>query len=146
LGTLFLFQIMTYVKKDEFSEQKALCEYLSLQYPDVIFASDLSGIRLPQGLANKIKSLKCRRGIPDLFIYEARRGYFGLAIELKATGVTIYKQDGNLKTDQHLMEQEDMLKRLNEKGYLACFCIGYSNAKAVIDEYLSKKYLKSRHN
>lgn len=131
---------MAYVKKDEFSEQKAICEYLSLQYPDVIFASDLSGIRLPQGLANKIKSLKCKRGIPDLFIYEPRRGYYGLAIEMKATGVTIYKQDGDLRTDQHLQEQEEMLTRLSHKGYLACFCIGYEKAKVIIDEYLNKKY------
>jgi hypothetical protein len=127
---------MTYIPKDEFSEQKSICQYLSLQYPDVIFASDLSGIRLPQGLANKVKSLKCNRGIPDLFIYEPRKGYFGLAIELKATGVTVYKQDGNLKTDNHLQEQEEMLYRLSKKGYLALFCLGFDNAKLIIDSYL----------
>ena len=127
---------MTYIPKDEFSEQKSICQYLSLQYPDVIFASDLSGIRLPQGLANKVKSLKCNRGIPDLFMYEPRKGYFGLAIELKATGVTVYKQDGNLKTDTHLQEQEEMLYRLSKKGYLALFCLGFDNAKLIIDSYL----------
>ena len=127
---------MAYIPKDEVSEQKSICQYLSLQYPDVIFASDLSGIRLPQGLANKVKSLKCNRGIPDLFIYEPRKGYFGLAIELKATGVTVYKQDGNLKTDTHLQEQEEMLYRLSKKGYLALFCLGFDNAKLIIDSYL----------
>lgn len=128
---------MEYVKKDEFSEQKALCEYLSLQYPDVIFASDLSGIRLPQGLAVKIKSLKCRRGIPDVFIYEPRKGFYGLAIELKATGVTVYKQNGELKSDDHLKEQEEMLLRLCAKGYNACFCFGFDYAKIIVDQYLS---------
>ena len=127
---------MTYIPKDEFSEQKSICQYLSLQYPDVIFASDLSGIKLSKGLALKIKSLKCSRGIPDLFIYEPKKGYCGLAIELKATGVTVYKQDGNLRTDTHLQEQEEMLLKLSKKGYLAVFCLGFDNAKLIIDSYL----------
>ena len=130
---------MTYVKKDEFSEQKSLCQYISLQYPDVIFASDLSGIRLPQGLANKIKSLKCGRGIPDLFIYEPKGGYAGLAIELKATGVVTHKKDGSLLSNDHLKEQEEMLLKLSEKGYLALFCIGFDNAKIIVDAYMKKK-------
>ena len=127
---------MTYVKKDEFSEQKAICEYLSLQYPNVIFASDLSGIRLPKGLAVKIKSLKCGRGIPDLFIYKPRYKYFGLAIEMKATGVNILNKNGDLLTSEHLREQADMLHRLSCEGYLACFSIGFEETKSLIDKYL----------
>jgi hypothetical protein len=127
---------MAYIPKDEFSEQASICEYLSLQYPNVIFASDLSGIKLTKGLAVKIKKLKCARGIPDLFIYEPRKGYCGLAIELKATGVTVYKQDGTLKNDTHLQEQEEMLTRLSKKGYLALFCLGFDSAKLIIDTYL----------
>ena len=59
-----------------------------------------------------------------------------LAIELKATGVTVYKQDGNLRTDTHLQEQEEMLMRLSKKGYLAVFCLGFDNDKLIIDSYL----------
>jgi len=127
---------MAYLKKDEFSEQKILCQYISLQYPNVIFVSDMSGIKLPIGLATKIKDLKCGRGVPDLFIYEPKKGYFGLAIELKATGVLIEKQDGEFLKDTHVEEQAEMLLRLNEKGYLAMFCIGFDYAKLVIDKYL----------
>jgi len=127
---------MTYIKKDEFSEQKAICLYLGFQYPNVIFSSDLSGIKLPKGLAVKIKSLKSNRGIPDLSIYEPRKGYCGLFIEMKATGVSIYKQNGELLSNEHLKEQSDMLTNLQEKGYLAIFCVGYEETKMAIDEYL----------
>jgi hypothetical protein len=126
---------MAYVKKDEFSEQKSLCQYISLQYPSVIFASDLSGIRLPIGLATKIKDLKCGRGIPDLAIYSARKGFHGLMIELKATGISLFKKNGNYDSE-HLIEQAEMLSRLSKEGYLAVFCIGFDEAKIIIDEYL----------
>ena len=123
--------------RDEFSEQKAICQYVKQQYPSVVFFSDLSGIRLPAGLANKIKDLKCARGIPDLFILEPKKGYFGLAIEMKTTGVTVYRKDGALKADEHLREQESMLIKLTEKGYFAIFAEGFDNTKLMIDSYLS---------
>ncbi len=122
--------------KDEFSEQKALCLYIKLQYPDVIFTSDLSGIRLPQGLANKIKDLKCDKSIPDLTIYEPSKGYHGLVIEMKATGVSVYTQHGNIVSNEHIQSQEKMLIRFNEKGYLGVWGLGYECAKRIVDEYL----------
>lgn len=125
--------------RNEFAEQSQLCKYVKLQYPDVIFASDLSGVRLPMSLAVKVKDLKCDRGIPDLFIYEPKGYYKGLAIELKATGVRIIKKNGDFISDNHLMEQKRMLERLSEKGYLAVFCVGFEQAKIVIDSYLKTK-------
>jgi hypothetical protein len=93
--------------RNEESEQIALCDYIKLQYKDVVFNSDHSGIRVSQGLANKIKRLKSENGIPDLNIDEPRGGYFGLKLELKATGNSQFrqvpkKQKGMLKNDEHL--------------------------------------------
>ena len=56
--------------RNEEAEQIALCKYLRDNYPNVIFNSDHSGIRVGQGLANKVKLLRSENGIPDLNIDE----------------------------------------------------------------------------
>jgi hypothetical protein len=121
----------------EESEQLSLCKYIKLQYKDAIFNSDHSGIRVSPGLANKIKSLHSVNGIPDLNIDEARGGFFGLKIELKATGKSPYKKDGSLKKDDHLETQAELLKKLSKKGYLAKFCTGFDEAKELVDFYMN---------
>lgn len=119
----------------EKAEHRQVCRYLRLQYPGVIFNTDLSGIKLNQGQAISVKSLRSSNGFPDIVIYEPRHGFNGLFIELKRTGEVIYKKDGTPKTD-HLKEQELMLSNLNKRGYCAKFAIGFEQAKDLIDWYL----------
>jgi len=123
--------------RNEEAEQIAICDYLRLQYPIVIFNSDHSGIRVGQGLANKVKRLHSENGIPDLNIDEPRGGWFGLKIEMKATGVSVWRKNGMLKDNEHLRKQWKMLMRLDQKGYCTGFCSGFDAAKAVIDWYMS---------
>ena len=101
--------------------------------------SDLSGFRLPQGLAVKAKKMRSSRGIPDLLILEPRGNYCGLLIELKREGMNPFKKDGTIKSDIHLEEQHLMLKNLEAKGYKATFASGYDIAKEIIDNYLKVK-------
>ena len=115
--------------------QTSICEYVKLQYPSVIFNSDLSGIRTSIGLALKIKKLRSSNSIPDMYLDEPRGGYFGLKIELKIKN--IYKKNGDLFKSDHLENQKKMLDRLNEKGYLALFSIGFDATKKIIDDYMS---------
>ena len=122
---------------DEEGEQIALCDYIRKNYPDVVFNSDHSGIRVGQGLANKVKKLHSENGIPDLSIDEPRGGWFGLKIELKATGKSPFRVSGMLRDNEHLRIQWKMLVRLCNKGYMAGFCTGYDEAKEVVDWYLS---------
>lgn len=117
-------------------EHRQICRYLRIQYPDVIFNTDLSGIKLNQGQAIAVKELRSSNGFPDIMIFEARKGFNGLFIELKRTGEVIYKRDGTVKTD-HLKQQEQMISNLKKRGYEACFCIGFEEAKNKIDWYLS---------
>ena len=122
---------------NEESEQIALCNYIRSKYPEAIFNSDHSGIRVSQGLANKVKKLHSENGIPDLNIDEPRGGWYGLKIELKATGKSPFRKTGMLRDDKHLRTQWKMLIRLSNKGYFAGFCTGYDEAKAVVDWYMS---------
>jgi hypothetical protein len=122
---------------NEEGEQIALCNYIRLQYPKVVFNSDHSGIRVGQGLAMKVKQLHSENGIPDLSIDEPRGGWFGLKIEMKATGNSPFRKTGMLKDNDHLRKQWKMLMRLSNKGYFAGFCTGFIEAKEVVDWYMS---------
>lgn len=119
--------------------QQQVCDYLRMQYPNVIFRSDFaSGMKLSIGQAIKHKRLQSSRAWPDLFIVEPVEpyGYIGLFIELKA--VNIYKKDGSLLKNEHLAEQEACMQQLRERGYAATFAVGFEDAKQVIDTYLQE--------
>lgn len=113
-----------------------LCKYLSMQYPDIEFNSDLSGINQSKTQRGKSKRLRSGRAFPDLVIYEPRGVYHGLFIELKRPGTRIYKKDGNIVANKHIREQADKIYKLRKKGYCAAFCIGFAEAKDFITRYL----------
>ena len=113
----------------------AVCNYIRMQYPNVLFNSDMSGVKLTMGQAIKAKRLRSCKGFPDLVIYEPRGNYHALFLELKREGEKILNKKGDLKTD-HLKEQDEVISKLCVKGYLACFAIGFDEAKRIIDMYL----------
>ena len=131
--------MMSKAPRTEFKSQAMVCDYLRSYLPHIIFISDLSGIWMPPGLAYKIAPLKSSRGIPDLIILEPfihqDKSYNGLAIEMKAEGKNPFKKNGDLKSDEHLREQYDMLLRLRDKGYYADFCVGHRAAIDLIQEF-----------
>jgi hypothetical protein len=125
--------------RSEATVQQQVCRYLRIQYPSAIFRSDFaSGMKLTMGQATKHKALQSSRAWPDLFIYEPVADRQGLAMELKAEGVTVFKKDGTLRKDEHLEEQAAMLEALRRRGYVATFAIGFDQAKSIIDEYFSR--------
>jgi hypothetical protein len=124
---------MAKIKQSEASIHLQVCNYLRAQYPNVIFTSESSGIRLTMGQAVKAKKLRSGSKLPDLWILEQRGLYGGLLIELKAE--SIYKKDGTYKTD-HIAEQAQVIEKLNKKGYSATFAVGFEDAKKEIDMYM----------
>lgn len=123
-------------------EHEILCNYIKVNYPDVVFLSDSSGISFTSNgkknwaKINQIKRTRSSNGIPDLIILYPSSGYHGLMIELKRTGEKIYKKDGSLKTD-HLKEQNEVLHILESLGYVARFAIGFEEARKLVDEYMN---------
>lgn len=129
-----------------------ICDYLRLQYPNVLFRTDFAaGIKMTMGQAAKHKRLQSVRAWPDLFIAEPRdkwtmslatheetiTKYSGLFIEIKAAN--IYKKDGyTLLANQHVLDQQKVLKQLQDKGYMAVFAVGFDEASEIIDSYLQK--------
>ena len=121
--------------------QLIVVDYLKLQYPKVRFlANYLSGARLPIYLAKKAKRLgQASQGTPDLFIFHNNGKYSMLVIELKAENANPFKQNGMLKTNEHLSKQSAYLDYLNKQGAYACFGVGASDAINIIDKYMSNE-------
>jgi len=115
----------------------SVCDYIRLQYPNVLFNSDMAGsMKLTIGQAVQIKKLRSSRGFPDIVIYEPRFNFHGLFLELKKQGEVIYKKDGLTLKTPHLAEQCETINRLNQLGYCAYFAIGFDEAKHYLDQYL----------
>lgn len=138
----------------EFLMQKQICRYIEIQYPNVLFISDTgSGAKLTQAQAMRNKSIQKKDyKNPDVQIIHANKEWHGLFLELKKE--TPYKKTGGLKKKlvtiyktiakkrvavgsyDHLQLQDDSLKKLRDRGYMACFCWSFEMAKEIIDNYL----------
>jgi hypothetical protein len=107
-------------------------------YPHLIFRTDFAaGMKLSIPQSRKHASLQSGRAYPDLFIAEPCHGKAGLFLELKKDDTAVVLRNGELTANPHIREQAVMLERLNKKGYVATFAIGYEDAVAKIASYLS---------
>lgn len=121
----------------EHSEQAAVIQWAGLMegmYPVLAWLhSSLNGIMIPASkttrarIINHMKAEGMKKGIPDLFLPVARRGYHGLYIEMK--------RGSNKPTP----EQVEFLKFAEEQGYLDKVCYSADEAIETLKWYLSEK-------
>lgn len=126
------------MKHPEYELQKQICKYLELQYRDVVFLSDtVANCKLTMVQAVRNKAIQ-KDGFktPDLLILEPRGDYHGLFIELKVKSP--YKKNSKeLLSNEHLEGQQKSITHLLNKGYYACFSVGFDETKKIIDEYMN---------
>ena len=116
------------MKASEYKLQVSVVNYLKMQHSEAIYCASLGGQFQPYHSQRvKAKRTGYVAGFPDLFIYEARGGYYGLALELKVKG--------NYATES----QKKWIAKLNERGYLAKVCTGFEQAQKEIDDYFENK-------
>lgn len=124
--------------RTELQLQVQVCEFLRQEYPEVMFHSDISaGMALSIGQAQMNKRLQVSRGMPDIYIFEARGGWSGLFLELKAENSQQIKKDGTLGNEKHIVEQRDIHTLLKRRGYWTDFYIGLDQCKHIIRTYMS---------
>jgi hypothetical protein len=122
------------MKHPEYNLQVAVCNYLKLQYPNVLFLSTGISLGLTPPQQGRNKAIQCKNfHCPDVIIFEQRGGYNGLFIELKIGEVLT--KSGKYKTP-HIEAQADTMQKLRDKGYCADFGIGFDKTKSLIDWYL----------
>lgn len=114
------------MKREELNTQIAVVNYLTMQYPNALFCASAGGLKTTLGQAKNMKLAGYKKGFPDLFIYEPRGGFNGLAIELK-------KHKGGKERE----EQREWIRRLLKRAYSASIEHGFDNAKNKIDWYFS---------
>jgi hypothetical protein len=71
--------------------------------------------------------------VPDFLFFDPKGEYNGLAIELKATGTKIFREDGKPLKD--MVPQWEFLERLKKCGWSAHFASGYDEAQKLIKDY-----------
>jgi hypothetical protein len=121
----------------EYQLQKAVCQYLNMQYPSVLYMSDtIASVKLTMMQAVRNKEIQ-KKGFntPDLIIFHPVGGYSGLFIELKTE--TPFNKKGKPKSS-HIANQAETLSELNLRGYYSQFAWSFDMAKDIIDKYMSQ--------
>ena len=124
----------------EFYLQVAVCKYLELHYPNVLFISGLTGVKMHPFIVKKLQYIhKDYFRIPDLQILQSNEKYIGLFIELKTLENTPFlKNSDKFRSDIHVKEQSESLEKLYKKGYFATFGVGFTASQIIIDNYLKQ--------
>ena len=117
-----------------------VCDYLKMQYPNVIFTSDASGMRVSMGLRMELKRKRCNRFvIPDLIILHPNKSWHGLIIEIKNKASEWYNKDGVIKiNNEHIYKQWQSLYQLSKLNYCAEVGVGFDGCRRIIDNYFGK--------
>jgi hypothetical protein len=112
--------------ESESNQQEIVIKYLKLAYPDALYCASAGGMRTSYLQAVKMKRTGYVKGFPDLFIYEPRGAFYGLAIEMK-------KEKGGTASP----EQKRWQEQLRNRGYASYICKGKDEAIKIIDEYFN---------
>ncbi len=124
----------------ENAEQQTTVNHLKTRYPNVLFTTGLLGIRLPAWAMWLLNALGYRSGTPDIHIYEPRRGYHGLFIEMKRPR-SEYMDGGKrvvVYPGKVTPEQAEFHHELEKRGYYVAVCYSSKEAEKVIDWYLNE--------
>jgi hypothetical protein len=113
----------------EYDEQAALIEWADLasrKYPELKWLHSIpNGAHTHIVTAMKLKKSGVKKGIPDLELPAARKGFHALYIEMK-----------RIKGGRVDPEQEACHAYLRDAGYCVTVCKGWEAAKTAILDYL----------
>ena len=113
--------------ESEQNQQEIVIKYLRLAYPDALYCASAGGMWTSDSQRIKMARTGYVKGFPDLFIYEPRGEYHGLAIEMK-----------KVKGSKIEPEQVQWQEQLRNRGYASYICKGNEEAIKVIDEYFNE--------
>jgi len=117
----------------EHAEQAAFCDWMNVQYPDVLYFSIPNGGWLAgdagqrAGQMNKLKGEGLLPGVADLFIAEPRGEFKGMFVEMKQRG-------GKLSDNQKWF-----LAEAEKRGYFTAVAMnGFDDAQNITEWYLAQ--------
>tara|TARA_R100000664_G_scaffold2376_6_gene5997 strand:+ start:161 stop:511 length:351 start_codon:yes stop_codon:yes gene_type:complete len=111
------------MRSKEYELQKSICKYLDLQ--NVLYCGSMGGnYQAHMSVRIRAKKSGYKRGFPDLFIYEPKGKWHGLAIELKV--------GYNRATKEQLYWRNE----LNKRGYISEICYTLDETISLIETYM----------
>lgn len=117
--------------------QACLVAYIAEKYPNAIFLGNVaSNVKLGWKKAVRQKAQGNAKNWPDIFIARPAGHFCGCFLELKKFGTRI-KKDDFTATSAHIQEQLCTLQKLRDIGYYTFMPVGWREAKAAVDFYLS---------
>lgn len=115
--------------------------WINARYPEfskLYFFNSFQGMRLNFGQIKKAKKTGgLKTGLPDFIFLKNNGVYSGLFIELKKESP--YLKNGELRTDEHLELQRDVLEQLKLEGHYACFVWSLDQFKKIVTDYMECK-------
>jgi exonuclease VII large subunit len=111
----------------EYDIQTRVAQYLDTEHPNVLWCASAGGARTSMNEAKRLKAAGYKKGFPDVFVYEPRGAFHGLAIELK-------KEKGGRVSQS----QKEWKQALEERGFHATVAKGYDAAIDVLERYLTE--------
>ena len=127
--------------KPELKLHKEVAEYLQEFYPSVYFLSDPSGLRVSMHTARILKATSSSHSHLDVVVLRKSRQFSFLIIELKSD--TPYKQNGELKSNEHLESQKLSMDMLEAEGALTMFAWSIGQVKDILHNYLGQPVTKN---
>ena len=112
--------------ESEANQQEIVIKYLRLSYPHALYCASAGGMWTSDSQRIKMAKTGYVKGFPDLFVYEPRGEFHGLAIEMK-----------RVKGSKIEPEQIEWQEQLRNRGYASYICKGNEEAIKVIDEYFN---------
>ena len=116
----------------EHDEQVAVCQWLSMQHPEVLYWANPNGAQLAGNVArraaqmNKLKAEGFLPGVADITIAEPRGQWHGCFVEMKRA------KGGALSENQ-----EWFLAQVEQRGYYTIVAHGFDQAVELIEMYLA---------
>ena len=103
--------------------QIAVMDYIRYQYPDVLAIHPANERKTSPQAGALLKRKGVTAGVPDILIFDAMDGYFGLAIELKV---------GKNKPTE---AQKAFMQKLSDNNWKTELCHTFDAARYIIDHY-----------
>lgn len=118
----------------EYREQRSFILHMRVVHRDILFTASTQGMKLPIGIAKKLKVMGYNVGTPDVMIFEPRGKYHGLFIEMKRSITFENSKKGKLSESQKIF-----LDMLDKRGYKTAVCYGHQEAIDTLENYLKNE-------
>lgn len=120
-------------------------DWINIRYPELsklYFFNSFQGMRLNFGQIKKAKKTGgLKTGLPDFMFLKNNGTYSSLFIELKKESpyLKIGVPNNQIRNDEHLQLQNDVIQQLKLEGHYACFAWSFDQFKKIVTDYMENK-------